>query len=286
MSEPCGVSVFCMKQILKTLVADVGNYAGNLSSILMNERDLQVQLAIYLDSLHDGNVKHYDEVMIEYAIPIQELGISGSTKQKTTKNVDFPWTNNIYVDIVVRKGEEYAAIELKYATKELAKPISKRFGEPMVSKAAIIKNQGATDLVMYNYCKDIRRIERLTNRYRNFVGGVALIISNDHLCWTRSENNPAYMAFSLHEGNVIGPGLLSWRPGFSAKIVKSHPDFRIYGQYVCQWPDTAIPDRTKPIPADPQGNKFRYMVMVVDGCSLSKDKCMKPDSELTEINNQ
>lgn len=60
----------------------------------------------------------------------------------------------------MRKGNEYCPIELKYKTKLLkhSKKID-RFGEN-IDCEKLVKNQGARDLGMYGFWKDMSRIER------------------------------------------------------------------------------------------------------------------------------
>lgn len=241
--------------LLSDLESDVTRFAANLSSLIFNERDLQVRLAAYLKYECDGR---YDSVDMEYLIPISELGVTPNTPPDPT----FPWHNNVYLDIVVSRGDEYAAIELKYATREITSQPT-RFSTQLSSKAKIVKTQGAADIVMYNYCKDIRRIERLCQKYSKLKGGIALIITNNHHYWCQPGGEVIFASFSLHEGNDIGRGMMAWSSAAAPKIVDGHPNFIMAGQYRCHWADTKIAERTKPTTYSPDGNPFRFMLTTI-----------------------
>lgn len=254
--------------ILDTLAADLNKFAKNLDRVLSNERDLQVRLAMYLKDLKS----HYDEVEMEYAIPLEILGYTKPPRRKngeTEKDdnfegsaYNFPWPHDIYADIVVKKDDKFAIVELKYGTRALNKSLydHSRFG--VGNAIPIIKTQGAQDITMYNYCKDIRRIEHLSEKFPNLVGGVALLITNDHLYWEEPTNPVGYEKFSLHKGNDIKD--IVWRPEFSEKVIKSHPDFSLAKSYHCHWEDTAWDNANKDEAKMKKGYIFRYLLTVVE----------------------
>ena len=251
------------KSLLTDLESDVTRFASNLSSLIFNERDLQVRLASYLKYECE---KRYDCVDMEYLIPFTALGITPTTPP----DPDFPWKNDIYLDIVVRRGDEYSAIELKYATREITEQ-PMRFGKQLERDAKIVKTQGAADIVMYNYCKDIRRIERLCQKYPKLKGGIALIITNNHHYWKKSADNVIFASFSLHEveneEHTIGNGMMAWN-GAAPKIIDSHPNFILNGNYLCHWEKTQIPERTKRTTYSDKGNPFRFMLTIINASTL------------------
>ena len=59
-----------------------------------------MQLSVYL--MQSGN---YNDVNVEYFIPFSQLN-------------GYLWNNELYIDIVVRRGDEFVAVELKYPTKK------------------------------------------------------------------------------------------------------------------------------------------------------------------------
>lgn len=255
--------------LLHTLVDDLTAFAKNLDIVLSNERDLQVRLAMYLDKL-----SYYDKVEVEYAIPLETLGFHRLPRKKKGETEEgkepfegcahnFPWPNDIYADIVVEKNGEYAIVELKYGTRTIAEDTynCSRFGTK--NSVPIIITQGAQDITMYKYCKDIRRIEFLSEKFSRLVGGVALIITNDHLYWEEPKIKPVgYENFSLHEGNDLKE--VKWRPEFSKKVIKSHPDFSLAKSYHCHWENTAWDNTGKDEAKMKKGYIFRYLLTVVE----------------------
>ena len=80
--------------------------------LLFNERDLQMHLANHL--IGTG---HYDDVDVEYYVPQKEL-------------TNYIWNNELKLDILLRKDDEFLPVELKYKTKRHSKKM-KRFNEEM-----------------------------------------------------------------------------------------------------------------------------------------------------------
>ncbi|MDE7102985.1 MAG: hypothetical protein K2O46_01885 [Bacteroidales bacterium] len=247
--------------MLKTLKQDCENWISNFEELLMNERHMQVELADYL-----RNTEHYDKVYVEYAVPLAMLekrGFEVSQKVKGKKNdwtkpVNFPWHNQMYIDIMVEKAGEFAAVELKYGTTLIDQNLTV-FDEGFPNGVEIVKHQGAQDIVMYGYWKDVRRIEALTN-FPKMVGGVALIVSNDSMYWNEPAGQPAYLPFSTHEGHTVG-GELLW----TCKTSNGCPSFKLDGTYNCRWEDTKIPAHARKDHAP-----FRYMLSVIPAESIAK----------------
>jgi hypothetical protein len=259
--------------LIKTLSNDLDNFAKNLDIVLSNERDMQVRIAMYLHGLN-----HYDLVEVEYAVPLSTIGYKRPTRgaKKTdfegTQN-EFPWPNDIYADIVVEKDGKFAIVELKYGTRVIDKSVRKhlssfenRFGAPITDN--IIKTQGADDIVMYNYVKDIRRIEHLSEKFPNLVGGVALLVTNDHLYWTKPTPGVAYEKFSLHEGNSIHE--VCWSEEFSKEVKASHKEFVLASTYTCHWKDTAFDKSGGDQAKQRKGCTFRYLLTSIEDSNISK----------------
>lgn len=137
--------------LVSVLRGDIERFLNTNTELMFNERDLQVRVATWL---RDSG--HYDKVDMEYAVPKEELEVRG-LKLKTQS---FPWGNDLSIDVVAEKGGEFAAVELKYATRPVDVKIH-RFGEPLRTNCLIVKEQAASDLIMYNYWKDVRRVEAL-----------------------------------------------------------------------------------------------------------------------------
>ena len=137
-----------MEKLQDLVQTDILLFLDNNNELLFNERDFQMHLATYL-----RESKHYDDVDVEYYVPQTELK-------------DYVWQSELRIDIVVRKEEKYFLIELKYKTKKVEKEIA-RLGEFLKNKVVVMKNQGAQDLGMYDFWKDVRRIELVRNRFGN-----------------------------------------------------------------------------------------------------------------------
>lgn len=245
--------------IIRLLKSEILAWITHNTHLLTNERDMQVKLAIWLEKN-----KIFDNVFTEYRVPLSELKAKGipvepNPNQANNRAVNpaFPWNNQMSVDIVVEKNGQYAAVELKYATRPIS-GVETIFGEKIHTDAKILKNQAASNLTMYNYWKDVRRIEMLTTVYKNVAGGIALMISNSRDYWSEPISNAKYLHFSMHEGNRVGPGLLTWNGAVAQSVNASHPDFTIAGRYPCHWEDTDIEIKAK------NGDKFRYMFVEIN----------------------
>ena len=101
-------------QLPKMVEADVRQWleefviSGN--KLYHNELDLQVDLAIYLRGLPG----RYDDVQTEYFIDKDTVLHKENGIEKW--NV---WDSDMSLDIVLRRGEEWIVIEMKYKTRAL-----------------------------------------------------------------------------------------------------------------------------------------------------------------------
>lgn len=247
-----------MRPLIAQLSEDIRSWLASPHKVFTNERDLQVRLALYLE-----RSEHYDLVDTEYRVPLEELKAKGLPVEPDVKNAKiwqpdaiFPWNNHMSVDIVVAKEDVFAGVELKYATREI-KGKESIFGEPKLTDVSILKDQAASNLTMYNYWKDVRRLEMLTSLYNKVAGGVALLVTNSRDFWNEPRDGAKYGAFSMHNGNAVGPGLLAWPAEVSESVRDKHPDFRLARPYPCRWEDTSIKDTAL------NGDKFRYIISQV-----------------------
>ena len=269
--------------MIDQLKQDCEYWISHLKEVMRNEREMQVRLAMHLKE-----TKHYDNVFVEYTVPLQLLAEhnfevpSKSEDDSWNKPHNFPWHNQMYFDVMVEKDGLFAAIELKYATANV-KPQPLVFGEEVPNGVEIIKYQGAQNLVMYNYRKDIRRIEAL-KVFPNVVGGIALIITNDPIYWSLPYSNSGYFAFSTHEGNLVGPGELKWGDNIGDTINGTHPNFVLDSGYNSNWNDVLNPEHNE----NTNLVGFRYLISVV---SKSNDEIgnsvplKMPNTNLLQIQN-
>lgn len=244
-------------ELLQQLEQDIREWVEASTRFFSNERDLQVKLAKFLESKMSA---HYDLVDTEYRVPLAELQVRGlDVPTKDAESADFahfPWKNEISVDIVVGKGESYALVELKYSTRELAEQ-PRIFGEEMLTDSKILKNQAAGNLTMYNFWKDVRRIEAISEAFNNVAGGVALMVSNSRDVWNEPHAGALYTPFSTHHKNVFRAGMHSWPAGVSGSVLTQHPSFLTTGTYTCTWQTTAIRETAK------NHDPFKYLLITI-----------------------
>ncbi|MDE6513851.1 MAG: hypothetical protein K2L05_06675, partial [Muribaculaceae bacterium] len=143
---------------------DIISFLKSDMDLLRNEIDFQIHLGTHL--LNSPN--NYDRIYFEYRIPNEWL-----------KDV-YCWDSNLRIDIVVEKSGEYLPIELKYPTAAVKRPITcfnqdlSRKGEPL---QPVLKHQGATDIVCYNFWKDVKRLELVKEKINNINSGLAVLLT-------------------------------------------------------------------------------------------------------------
>ena len=201
--------------ILVDLVrADIQEYLGKKDGeLLFNERDLQMHLAHHL--IGTG---HYDDVDVEYYVPYEELE-------------NYVWKNELKLDILVRKGTEFLPVELKYKTKKHSKRLL-RFGEQLNEAVDVLKNQGAQDLGMYDFWKDVRRVELVRNRFTAVKNGLAVFVTNDNQYLNKGKSTSNNYRFSMEEG--LHDAVRHWQQPNST-CAKTHPNFELDNNYFISW---------------------------------------------------
>lgn len=241
---------------------------NKVSTIFTSERSFQLELAMHLKTT--GN---YDEVIMEY-------NISEKVWDRWTKVASFPWPKkSIYIDIVVRRGDEYAPIELKYVTAAYAPEGGSNFlgfdwDPEALGSVEILKGHSAQPIRCYEFWKDVKRIEFLKESCPRVVGGISLILSNDKSLWERPSVEASYHKFGLN--SAISPREKDWskpvalatgRPGFSnrqdytitwRKVKLRYKAFAIYnhlGEEMPYVPKGPISDEEVP---------FRYCMVKIN----------------------
>ena len=129
-----------MPSLRETVRKAVLAFLESNNDLLFNERDFQMHLAAWLRNSSNA----YDDVDVEYYVPKDELE-------------GYVWDSELRLDIVVKKNDEFCPVELKYKTKKVERRIA-RFDEMLDDSIVIMKNQGAQDLGMYDFWKDVRRL--------------------------------------------------------------------------------------------------------------------------------
>ncbi len=216
---------------------DIQQYlAQENGELLFNERDLQMHLALQL--IRSG---HYDDVDVEYYVPPTVLGN------------DYPWMNGskrqeMRMDIVVSKDLEFLPIELKYKTKQHSKRIS-RFEEQLDDEVEVLKNHGAQDLGMYDFWKDVRRIELVRNRFAAVKNGLAVFVTNDKQYLTPGRESSNNRLLSMEEG--LHGKVKHWQQSEST-CAKTHHDFDLDHEYTIHWNHNTY-----------EGVEFHYCIVTI-----------------------
>ena len=191
--------------------ADVFAFLENNNELLFNERDFQMHLATWLRN----SANNYDDVDVEYYVPWQELD-------------GYIWESELRLDIVVKKNGEYCPVELKYKTKNIERQIT-RFDELLNKKVAVMKDQGAQNIGMYDFWKDVHRIELVRKRFKRVKGGLAVFVTNDVLYTKVSKSSSNNYLFGM-VGDVTRLKQKHWRNPEST-CAKTHPNFDVEQSY-------------------------------------------------------
>ncbi|MDY2915969.1 MAG: hypothetical protein SOU18_08835 [Alloprevotella sp.] len=219
--------------MLSRLLSDIRQFLQQCPELMFNERDFQMQLAVFLRL-----TRNYDDVDVEYFIPNSVAIEKG-----------YEWKSDLRLDIVVRKGEKYAVVELKYHTRRIVKDI-KRFNT-LLPNVEVIKNHGAQDIVSYNFWKDVRRIEIIKALFPdNVEGGVAVMLTNDAYHLRGPRKGSICDAFSMADGRQDVHGPLNWTR--STATSKNLPPFSLTGKYSVKWESIEIDD-----------NNFFYTLIII-----------------------
>lgn len=211
---------------------DVCAFLKSNNELLFNERDFQMHLATWLR----GSDNNYDDVDVEYYVPRQELD-------------NYVWNSELRLDIVVKKGGEYCPVELKYKTKKVERKIS-RFDEDLTSNVVVMKNQGAQDLGMYDFWKDVRRVELVRNRFERVKGGLAVFVTNDEFYTKGSKETSNNYLFNMSAGKAHSKQKHWANP--ESTCAKTHPNFDVEREYSIEWHNKLV-----------DGVKFHYCIVTI-----------------------
>ena len=220
-----------MATLTEIVKDDVHAFLESNDELLFNERDFQMHLATWLRN----STNHYDDVDVEYYVPKTELE-------------NYIWDSELRLDVVVKKDGEYCPVELKYKTKKVERKIA-RFDEDLTDDVVVMKNQGAQDLGMYDFWKDVRRVELVRNRFERVKGGLAVFVTNDPLYTKASRPNSNNYLLNMTEGkhSVVK----HWQNPEST-CAKTHPDFEVEQEYRIAWHNREV-----------DGVEFYYQVVTI-----------------------
>lgn len=226
------------QSLISEVKADIKTFINSWPDLLRNEIDFQIHLGSFL--LTSPN--QYERVFFEYRIP------------NSWVESDYVWDSNLRIDIVVYKNGEYLPIELKYPTALVRRSIE-CFDEKLTSADApldpILKHQGATDLVCYNFWKDVRRLEVLKKKFKKVKNGLAVLLTNDKKYLEHDGEDTCCKEFRISKrSKTKGPGKLSWRGDVG--VAKTRPAIDLENQYFLEWEPTYI-----------DGIEFNYLILEI-----------------------
>ncbi len=219
--------------LIDCLTVDINAFIEQQQELMFNERDFQMQLAVGLRA--SGR---YDDVDVEYFIPNSVAAARG-----------YEWDSDLRLDIVVRRGGEFAVVELKYPTRRIVTDI-KRF-DTLLPGVEIVKQHGAQDIVSYNFWKDVRRVEIIRALFPGHVaGGIAVMLTNDPYYTRGPRGNTIWDAYSTADGRTGVHGPMHWSR-ITATSSRYAP-FTLTGDYAVHWHPTAI-----------DGHPFYYTLITI-----------------------
>ena len=227
--------------LLSTLTGDIANFFSDLkrksedeknriSTVFNSECLFQLELSMFLK-----DSGHYDEVTLEYHIPKEIVA-------EMAPRTNYPWSeDSMYVDIVVRKGEEYLPIELKYVTDSFVPKVSSNLlGTVFTSDKnpiEFLKRHGAHDIRCYDFWKDVRRIEFLKDSFPHVVGGISLFLTNEESYRREPKKTAAYYNFGITDKRPA-PRKKEWLE--EVKTADGRPGFTNSRDYDIKWEDITL----------------------------------------------
>ncbi len=221
-----------MATLIDLVRNDVCAFLESNEELLFNERDFQMHLATWLR----GSANRYDDVDVEYYVPRQALE-------------GYVWESELRLDIVVKKDGEYCPVELKYKTKKVERQIS-RFDELLGEKVVVMKNQGAQDLGMYDFWKDVRRVELVRNRFERVKGGLAVFVTNDGFYTKGSKESSNNYLFNMSAGKAHSKQKHWANP--ESICARTHPNFEVEREYTIEWHERGV-----------DGVEFYYCIVTI-----------------------
>ena len=220
-----------MATLIDLVRNDVFAFLESNNELLFNERDFQMHLATWLRN----SANNYDDVDVEYYVPWQELD-------------GYIWESELRLDIVVKKNDEYCAVELKYKTKNIERQIT-RFDELLNKKITVMKNQGAQNLGMYDFWKDVRRVELVRKRFKRVKCGLVVFVTNDESYIRGSKKSSNNYLLNMTEG--IHSKQKYWANPEST-CAKTHSNFDVEKEYSIEWHNKEV-----------DGVEFHYCIVTI-----------------------
>lgn len=215
-----------MKTLIQSIKEDISKFMEDNKTLFFNEREFQMHLCVMLKE----SPNEYDDIYLEYRIPQYVF----NSNEKTN---DYIWNNDLRLDIVVERDNEFCPIELKYKTKSIDKLKISRFGDILLSD--VLKDQSAEDLGMYHFWKDVYRIELVRNHFEKVKNGLAIFLTNNPRYTKRGREDSKHINFSM-DSTRPQPREKVWQikttDSNNKKLLENqYPGFVVSKQYKIDW---------------------------------------------------
>jgi hypothetical protein len=104
----------------------------------------------------------------------------------------------------------------------------------------IVKDQGAQDLGMYGFWKDVKRIEMVKARFETVKSGLSVFLTNDVAYMKPTRENSNNKEFTMCEG--LNSSSKHWQR--ETKISLAHQGFDLSRDYLVEWNETKFGGQT------------------------------------------
>lgn len=182
----------------------------------------------FIESLHKTLVKRpfHSEADLQHALAweIQQSSPKAEIRLEIPLQVEGKFMK---LDLLVRDRKKRSAIELKYKT--IAK------GSLVNGEAFNHRSSGAQPQVLFDFIKDVSRIESLLDSGHADVGYAVLVTSEKSYLETAKRVDTVKYAFSVHQGHELS-GILKWPEGIAKGTRGSRADsITLRGKYKLNW---------------------------------------------------
>ena len=91
---------------------------------------------------------------------------------------------------------------------------------------------------MYDFWKDVRRVELVRNRFERVKGGLAVFVTNDGFYTKGSKESSNNYLFSMSAGKAHSKQKYWAKP--ESTCAKTHPNFDVEKEYTIDWYDKVV----------------------------------------------
>ena len=168
---------------------------------------------------------------LEYYLPSRAL----SNENADENGYKDGWGKKLYIDIVVRHGEKYVPIELKYKTRSIT--VEKKlmpFGKD-VDEKSVLANQGAQNEGRYDFWRDVRRLQLVCEHFKKVENGIVVFVTNDDKYYQQPNEGAECADFTMNSENLR---VFTPKRHWKTSEPKSRPSFEVSKCFELGWLDT------------------------------------------------